>query len=91
MKGKSSIKLASWVSFWYKGSMNFAKPPKKSTRNKAQRPKETHNPSREIDPIKSRTQSEMEVFDNLGIAETDVNETYLAAFLACWLCKFVLP
>ena len=70
--------------------MKYAKPPKKSTRNKVQRPKETHNPSREIDPIKSRTQSEMEVFDNLGIAETDVNETYLAAFLACWLCKFVL-
>ena len=33
-KGKSSVKLASWVSFWYKGSMKYAKPPKKSTRNK---------------------------------------------------------
>ena len=33
----------------------------------------------------------MEVFDNLGVAETNVKETYLAAFLACWLCKFVLP
>ena len=33
----------------------------------------------------------MEVFDNLGVAEVDVKETYLAAFLACWLCKFVLP
>ena len=33
----------------------------------------------------------MEVFDNLGIAETNVKDTYLAAFLACWLCKFVLP
>ena len=43
-KWKSSVKLASWVSFWYEGSMKYAKPPKKSTRNKAQRPKETHNP-----------------------------------------------
>ena len=75
MKEKSSVKLASWVSFWYKGSMKYTKPPKKSTRNKAQRPKETLNPSGEIDPIKSHTQSEMEVFDNLGIAETDVKET----------------
>ena len=33
----------------------------------------------------------MEVFYNLGVAETNVKETYLAAFLACWLCKFVLP
>ena len=91
MKEKSSVKLASWVSFWYKGSIKYAKPPKKSIRNKTQRPKETRNPSGEIDPIKSRTQSEMEVFDNLSIAETDVKETYLAAFLACWLCKFVFP
>ena len=43
-KWKSSVKLASWVSFWYEGSMKYAKPPKKSIRNKAQRPKETHNP-----------------------------------------------
>ena len=71
--------------------MKYAKPPKKSTRNKAQRPKETHNSPGDIDPIKSCTQSEMEVFDNLGVVETDVKETYLTAFLACWLCKFVLP
>ena len=90
-KGKSLVKLASWVSFWYKGSMKYAKPPKKSTKNKAHRPKDTHNPSKEIDHVKSCTQSEMKFFDNLGIAEADVKETYLAAFLACWLCKFVLP
>ena len=71
--------------------MKYAKPPKKSTRNKVQRPKETHNPCGEIDPPKSRTQSETEIFDNLSIAETDVKETYLAVLLACWLCKFVLP
>ena len=33
----------------------------------------------------------MEVFDDLGITEVNVKETYLAVFLACWLCKFVLP
>ena len=33
----------------------------------------------------------MKVFDNHGIAEADVKKTYLATFLACWLCKFVLP
>ena len=89
--GKSSAKLASWVSFWYKGSMEYAKPPKKSTRNKAQRPKKTHNPFEEINLIKSHTQLEMEVFDDHGVAEADVKETYLVVFLACWLCKFVLP
>ena len=59
--------------------------------NKVQRPKETYNPSGDIDPIKSCTQSEMEFFDDLGVVEANVKETYLAAFLACWLCKFVLP
>ena len=48
---------------------------KESTRNKVWRPKETHNPSGEIDPIKSRIQSEMEIFYNLGIAEADVKDT----------------
>ena len=57
--------------------MKYAKPPNKSIRNKAQRPTETHNPSREIDPIKSCTHLEMEVCDNLSVAETDVKETYL--------------
>ena len=34
-KRKSSVKLASWVSFWYKDSMKYAKPSKNSTKNKA--------------------------------------------------------
>ena len=71
--------------------MKYAKLPKKSTRNKVRRPKETHNPFGEIDHVKYCTQLEMKVFDNLGMAKADIKETYLAAFLACWLCKFVLP
>ena len=71
--------------------MKYAKPPKKSIRNKAQRPKETHNPSGDIDPIKSCTQSKMEFFYDLGLVEADVKETYLAILLACWLCKFIFP
>ena len=54
-----------------------------------QRSKETHNPPGNIDPIKSCTQLEIVVFDDLGVVEEDVEETYLAAFLVCWLCKFV--
>ena len=33
----------------------------------------------------------MKVFYDLGVVEADVKETYLAAFLACWLCKFIFP
>ena len=71
--------------------MKCAKTPKKSTRNKTHRPKETHNLSGNIDPITSRTQSKIEVFDNLDMAKKNVQKTYLATFLVCWLCKFVLP
>ena len=70
--------------------MKYAKPPKKSTRNKAQRPKETHNPAGEIDHVKSYTQSEMEVFDNLGEAKEDIKETYLASFLACCVMDVIV-
>ncbi|KAH9621205.1 hypothetical protein KSS87_012216 [Heliosperma pusillum] len=31
------------------------------------------------------------VFQTLDISETDRRQTYLAAFLSCWLCAFVLP
>ena len=61
----------------------------KSTKNKKRRLKETHNPLRNIDPIKSHTQMEMKVFNDLNVAGEDVEETYLATFLICWLCKFV--
>ena len=70
--------------------MKYAKPPKKSTRNNTQRPNETHNPFGNIDPIKSHTQLEVQVFENLSVAEENVEETYFATLLVCWLCKFVL-
>ena len=74
-KGKFSVKTASWVSFWYKGPIKYVKTLKKSSRNKMQRPKETYNHSNDI--VESRTQLEIEVFDNLSIAKEDARETYL--------------
>ena len=52
--------------------MKCAKPPKKSTRNKTHQPKATHNLSGNIDPITSRTQSKIKVFDNLDMAKKNV-------------------
>ena len=31
------------------------------------------------------------IFDELGVAIGQRTETFLAAFLSCWLCTFVLP
>ena len=63
----------------------------KSTKNKTQRPKEIHNHPRNIDTIKSHTLIEMKVFNDLSMAGEDVEETFLATFLICQLCKFVFP
>ncbi|CAL8153323.1 unnamed protein product [Prunus armeniaca] len=38
-----------------------------------------------------RTEEEEGVFEDLGITDEDMEKSYLAAFLACWLCKFVFP
>ncbi|CAL2256851.1 unnamed protein product [Prunus armeniaca] len=38
-----------------------------------------------------RTEKEEGVFEDLGITDEDMERSYLAAFLACWLCKFVFP
>lgn len=48
-----------------------------------QKPKETPNTSGNIDPIEPRTRLEMEVFNDLGMVEEDVKETYLVVFLPC--------
>ncbi|CAL2238586.1 unnamed protein product [Prunus armeniaca] len=37
------------------------------------------------------TEEEEGFFEDLGIADEDMERSYLATFLACWLCKFVFP
>ena len=56
------------------------------------RPKSTHNPSGDIQPTALQwTQEEFIVFDALEISIDRRENTYLAAFLSCWLCLFALP
>ncbi|KAH0642322.1 hypothetical protein KY285_033192 [Solanum tuberosum] len=51
-----------------------------------------HDPSENIDmSFLPRTEEENAPFVELGVEESFRDETYLAAFLTCWLCKFVLP
>ncbi|KAL3846338.1 hypothetical protein ACJIZ3_003741 [Penstemon smallii] len=38
-----------------------------------------------------RTVEENAPFDALGVKEPDREETYVAALLACWICRFLLP
>jgi len=41
--------------------------------------------------IQPHDRDELEVFRRLGVPKEKRESTYLAAFLSCWLCVFVLP
>ena len=90
VKGKQGVKITAWIRYWYKGSKRYQRPPRKITRDR-NAPKETYNPSGTLLGLQKRTSKELEVFEDLQVADEDVESTYLAAFLACWLCLFVLP
>ncbi|KAB2626732.1 hypothetical protein D8674_020350 [Pyrus ussuriensis x Pyrus communis] len=87
-KGKSSVKISSPIQFWYWDAMKYKKPSKKSGCNKTTKPKGDSNPSGVIGSARRYSPTELKVFEDLGTSE-HMEESYLAAFLACWLCKFV--
>ncbi|KAG5553477.1 hypothetical protein RHGRI_011376 [Rhododendron griersonianum] len=88
---KGEVKIDAWVKFWFKGKISYSKSSRKTSRNKTQRPANVNNPSGTIGEAQVRTPKQEEVFTILGVKETQKDVTHLAAFLACWLCKFVLP
>ncbi|CAL9014028.1 unnamed protein product [Prunus brigantina] len=89
--GKSGVRMTAWIKYWYRGPFKYKKSSRKTVRNKSQKPKEDSDPSGIIPTALKRTEEEEEVFEDLGIADEDMEKSYLAAFLACWLCKFVFP
>ena len=90
-KGKSGVRMTAWIKYWYRGPFRYKKSSRKTVRNKSQKPKEDSDPSGIIAAALKRTEEEEGVFEDLGIADEDMDRSYLAAFLACWLCKFVFP
>ena len=69
--------------------MKYKKLSKKSGRNKTTKPKGNLDPSCVIGSARHRAPVELKAFKDLGVALEHVEESYLAAFLVCWLCKFV--
>ncbi|KAK4385925.1 hypothetical protein Sango_2716500 [Sesamum angolense] len=55
------------------------------------RPKSTHNPLGDIAIHERWSTAEEALFAKLCIERSLKEEVYLAAYLACWLCLFVLP
>ncbi|KAL0454808.1 UNVERIFIED_CONTAM: hypothetical protein Slati_0820000 [Sesamum latifolium] len=58
---------------------------------KTVRPKSTHNPLGDITTHKRWSTAEKALFEKLCIEGNLKEKVYLAAYLACWLCTFVLP
>ncbi|KAM1552056.1 hypothetical protein ACFX10_044094 [Malus domestica] len=73
------------------GNLGYKKFLKKSGRNKTTRPKGDSDSSDVSGSTRCRSSDELRAFEDLGIASEHVEESYLDAFLACWLCKFVFP
>ncbi|KAA0047546.1 hypothetical protein E6C27_scaffold2963G00230 [Cucumis melo var. makuwa] len=62
-----------------------------SQQKKASRSKSTQNPDGLKIQAREWSSRESMLFAELGIKDDLKDETYLAAFLSCWLCLFVFP
>ncbi|KAM1561246.1 hypothetical protein ACFX1Z_004395 [Malus domestica] len=71
--------------------MKYQRRLKKNGRNKTTRPKGNSDPSGVTGQAGRCTPTELKAFKDLGVASEHLEESYLATFLACWLCKFVFP
>ncbi|XP_071904368.1 uncharacterized protein [Coffea arabica] len=85
--------MKDWIRFWFKGEARYRAPPSRANRRKTtSKPKMTYNPSGSVEPYDLADTNDFNVhFDTLGIPRSLRKETYIAAFIACWICKFLLP
>ncbi|KAL0396153.1 UNVERIFIED_CONTAM: hypothetical protein Scaly_0063700 [Sesamum calycinum] len=86
----SQVPTDKWIKFWFKRATKYCEsPPRKE--KKAVRPKSTHNLSGTFGVHGKWLSAEEALFSKLGIEGNLKEETFLAAYLACWLCTFTLP
>ncbi|KMT11782.1 hypothetical protein BVRB_5g104850 [Beta vulgaris subsp. vulgaris] len=89
---RKGVSTQSWIDFWCK-QKRVHKEPTKRRRYSESRPKFTANPSVNIEtqPIVWE-KAESDMFNLLGLKGVNRRtNTYVAAFISCWLCTFVLP
>ncbi|KAL9678720.1 hypothetical protein QQ045_016569 [Rhodiola kirilowii] len=92
-ESKNVVRATQWVHYWCKCKNSYNKPGREPTHRVDSRPKSSHNPRGEIrqKPLEWKSK-EMTVFNELEIVDDSERKmVYLAAFLSCWLCIFVLP
>ncbi|KAL0427941.1 UNVERIFIED_CONTAM: hypothetical protein Slati_2968900 [Sesamum latifolium] len=86
----SNVSIEKRVKFWSKKAIKYHLPPPRKEK-KTVRPKSTHNPFGDIITHKRWSIAEEALFEKLCIEDNLKEEVYLAAYLAYWLCTFVLP
>nr|GMC66782.1 ABC transporter G family member 11 [Ipomoea batatas] len=84
------VQASQWIDLWCRKTRKYAAPPPRKE-NKKSRPKATHNPSGILEATPRWSHVSEAPFVELNIPQNLEQEVYLAAFLACWLCTFVLP
>nr|GMC58035.1 ABC transporter G family member 11 [Ipomoea batatas] len=84
------VQASQWIDLWCRKTQKYAAPPPRKE-NKKSRPKATHNPSGILEATPRWSHVSEAPFVELNIPQNLEQEVYLAAFLACWLCTFVLP
>ncbi|PHU12254.1 hypothetical protein BC332_19184 [Capsicum chinense] len=85
------VSIGDWVNFWFKGPERYKEPTPRVPKHQA-KPNSNHSPNDYIDmSFLLQTEDENVHFVKLGVEGYLREETNLAAFLACCICKFVLP
>lgn len=80
---KKQVSFEDWVSYWFKGKSLCLRPLAQNSDNIA-RPETVQN-------LQDWPYEVQKIFSNLCVKDRLKEETYLAAFLSCWLCSFVFP
>ncbi|KAK4383072.1 hypothetical protein Sango_2811000 [Sesamum angolense] len=78
------------LKFWSKKATKYHPPPPRKEK-KTVRPKSTHNPLGDIAIHERWSTAKKVLFAKLCIERSLKEEVYLGAYLACWLCVFILP
>ncbi|KAL0455747.1 UNVERIFIED_CONTAM: hypothetical protein Slati_0913900 [Sesamum latifolium] len=87
---RDEVPTDKWIKFWFKRATKYCEPPPRKEK-KAVHPKSTHNPSGTFGVHGKWSSAEEALFSKLGIEGSLKEETFLAAYLACWLYTFALP
>ena len=90
---RQEVTIEEWIKFWFTGLSRYKKPPCKDPNyRRTSAPKKTFCPSGMLGAPLTHDRIWQKPFISLGVTNHALqDEIYLAAFLSCWLCKFVLP